>query len=74
MKRERLWKVGLKIQASETTGAHISSFNYRSAIDIPDYQDCRRKDSETVSIARRAAARRLRASSSSTLKASVVIR
>jgi hypothetical protein len=32
MKRERLWKVGLKTQAGETTGAHISSFNCRSAI------------------------------------------
>jgi hypothetical protein len=24
MKRERLWKVGLKTQAGKTTGAHIS--------------------------------------------------
>ena len=32
MKRKRLWKAGLKTQAGKTTGAHISSFNNRSAI------------------------------------------
>ena len=58
MKRKRLWKVGLKTQAGKTTGAHISSFNYRSAIiDVPDHQGSRRKNSESVNFARRVAAR-----------------
>lgn len=36
MKQERLWKLGLKTQAGETTGAYILSFNNRRAINTPD--------------------------------------
>ena len=36
MKQERLWKLGLKTQAGETTGAYILSFNNRRVLDIPE--------------------------------------
>jgi hypothetical protein len=46
MKQERLWKLGLKTQAGETTGAYILSFNNRRAINIPDNPRRWRKNAE----------------------------
>jgi hypothetical protein len=51
MKQERLWKLGLKTQASETTGAYILRFNNRRVIDIPDNRGAGRKNAENRCIA-----------------------